>query len=239
MGRRPDRGGARLAGPLGVSAVLHALLLAALFVLRPEAPPPMPPMYRVDLVAAPPGPRQIGVVRPPAPEPEPAKPAPVPPRAETSPQEMPAPTPARPAPRRPAAPATPSTQPPSRSTPANAPRAGGGPTGGSGTDVASVRTEGIEFPYPGYLQNIVRQIALRFDQPRCAVCRADVRFLIHRDGSVSEIRVVQRSGDFRFDLDAQGAVEAAGNARAFGPLPSGFPDDVLTIVFSFDPRVLR
>ena len=43
-----------------------------------------------------------------------------------------------------------------RNTPA--PVAGGGETGGRGTDVANIRTEGIDFPFPGYLENIVREI---------------------------------------------------------------------------------
>ena len=73
------------------------------------------------------------------------------------------------------------------------PRPGGGPTGGKGTDVATVRSDGIEFPFPGYLNNIVRQIALNF-KPRNASARlkAEVRFLIHRDGSVSDITFVQQ-----------------------------------------------
>jgi len=117
--------------------------------------------------------------------------------------------------------------------------AGGGPVGGRGTDVATVRTEGIEFPYPGYLENIVRQIAERFDPPRDAAVRAELKFLIRRDGSVAIIQFVARSGVFAFDLEAQAAVEAAGNDRAFGPLPGGFPDDVLPVVFSFDPKAIR
>ena len=28
-------------------------------------------------------------------------------------------------------------------------------------------------------------------------------------------------------------------AKAFGPLPSGFKDDALPVVFSFDPRLIR
>jgi protein TonB len=119
------------------------------------------------------------------------------------------------------------------------PQAGGGPTGGRGTDVATVRTEGIEFPYPGYLNNIVRQIALRFDAPPNTAAHAEVHFLVHRDGSISDFRFVTRSGIFSFDLDAQGAVEQAGRVHAFGPLPAGYPDDVLPVTFSFDPRVLR
>ena len=237
---RRARGGLRLGMPIGIAAAGHAALLAALFLTRAGRGPTPPPIYRVDIVAAPPGPRAVGEVRPPTPTP----PAPTPPptRAQSAPTEptVPTRTPPPPATRRPPRKATP--VPPNAATPrtATAPPAGGGPQGGRGTDVATVRTQGIEFPYPGYLNNIVRQIALRFS-PRNpnAPLRAEMRFLIHRDGTVSDMSFVARSGNYAFDLDAQGAVEAAGDARAFGPLPSGFPDDVLPVVFSFDPAVLR
>jgi outer membrane biosynthesis protein TonB len=157
------------------------------------------------------------------------------PAAPTVPLKAAPPT-TRPAPTK-ATPVPPTAQP---AKPATAPAAGGGPTGGRGADVATVRTQGIEFPYPGYLNNIVRQIALRFS-PRNpnAPLRAEVRFVIRRDGSVSDFSFVTRSGNYAFDLDAQGAVEAAASARAFGPLPDAFPDDALPVVFSFDPSLLR
>jgi periplasmic protein TonB len=143
--------------------------------------------------------------------------------------------------RQPPAPATQVPQPaqPQRTAAADAPVAGGGPVGGRGTDVATVRTEGIEFPFPGYLENIVRQIAMRFDPPRSGSLRAEVMFLIRRDGTISSFRFLSRSGVFAFDQEAQGAVEQAGSVRAFGPLPDGFNDDVLPVIFSFDPRVIR
>jgi len=119
------------------------------------------------------------------------------------------------------------------------PRAGGGPTGGRGADVANVRTEGIEFPYPVYLQNVVRQIALQFRPSGNGALRAEVAFLIRRDGTISGLKLVSRSGNFSFDQDAMGAVEAAARANAFGPLPQGFTDDVLPVIFSFDPRLIR
>jgi TonB family protein len=103
-----------------------------------------------------------------------------------------------------------------------------------------VRVRGLDFPYPGYLANVVRQVAVRFQpERRDALLGAEVAFLIRRDGSVAELRVVRPSGSYAFDLEAQGAIEAAGSARAFGPLPDGFRDDVLPVTFSFDPRVLR
>jgi outer membrane biosynthesis protein TonB len=102
------------------------------------------------------------------------------------------------------------------------------------TDGLTVRSDGVEFPFPGYLNNVVRQIALNF-KPRnpSAPSKAEVRFLIHPDGSVSDLTFVRRSGNFSFDLEAQGAVETSSSIRAFGPLPSGFRGGVLPVVFGF------
>lgn len=122
---------------------------------------------------------------------------------------------------------------------APAPAAGGGPQGGRGADVANVSVEGIAFPYPGYLENVVRQIAIRFKPPGGRNLQAVVAFLIRRDGSVTGIRLTTRSGVYAFDTEAMGAVDAAAGARAFGPLPQGFADDVLPVIFSFDPRLIR
>jgi len=244
----------RLAGGIGVSAALHAAALVALLLHRPTPRAAEPPVYRVDLVAAPPGPRSIGTVTPtppaPAPTPTPPTPAPAPPpRAEAPPKTkaLPTPTKAKPKPAPPkATPMPPSKTTPPKSTAAKpktttpSPRAGGGPEGGQGADVANVHVKGLDFPFPGYLQNIVRQVALRFSPPnRAATLQADVSFLIHRDGSVSDVRVVKGSGSYGFDLEARGAIEAVSSARAFGPLPDTFHDDVLPVTFSFDPRVIR
>ena len=232
------RGDLRLRSSLVWSALLHVLVVGALVFGRSQATIPSPPMYRVTLIAAAPGPRQIGVVRetPPEPAPTPAPPAPAPvSRATPEPERMKAPpTKARPV-------RTPKTATPNAGTvaekPAPAPRAAGGSQGGRGADVANVRTDGIEFPFPVYLQNVVRQIALQFKPPPNSALRAEVSFLIRRDGSISGLRLVTRSGSFSFDQDAMGAVEAA--SRAFGPLPQGFTDDVLPVIFSFDPRLIR
>lgn len=223
------------------SALLHLLVVAGFLLGRRQPAVQAPPTYRVTLIAAPPGPRQVGVVREPRaePVPTPTPPTPVaPPRARATPEpeRMKAPpTKARPA----AAPktATPNAGTATPKPTAPAPRAGGGPQGGRGADVANVRTEGIEFPFPVYLQNVVRQIALQFKPPPGSALRAEVSFLIRRDGTVSGLRLVTRSGSFSFDQDAMGAVEAA--SRSFGPLPQGFTDDVLPVIFSFDPRLIR
>ena len=228
--------------PLGISAALHVVAALMLFLMRPDATEARPPVYSVNLVAAPAGERQMGIVAPPATQP--TREAPPPRRAEQPERMMPAPTTQPPPTRRqPTAPATPTPTPATKAeTPpvAQQQRAGGGPEGGRGTDVANVRTEGIEFPYRGYLDNIVRQVAVRFkpDNPN-APLRAEVWFRIHRDGSVTDVRFLTRSGVYAFDLEAQGAIEAAARDRAFGALPTGFTDDVLPVVFSFDPRIVR
>ena len=240
-----------LAAPFTLSAILHAAVATLLFnTLSERKPVALPPMYRVSIVAAPAGERAIGEVK--TSQPPAATPVTQPTATQSTVKELPLPT-AKPAPKTPArvtptqgkvAPSPKVSAPPeAKVTPAPktaAPKAGGGPTGGKGTDVATVRSDGIEFPFPGYLNNIVRQIALNF-KPRnpAARLKAEVRFLIHRDGSVSDLTFVRKSGNFSFDLEAQGAVEAASSVRGFGPLPDGFPDDVLPVVFSFDPEFMK
>ena len=241
-------GGSRHVAPFTLSALLHAAVATLLFnTLKERKPVALPPMYRVSIVAAPPGERAIGEVKSGQAKATTAVTQPT--TAQSTLKEMPLPK-AKPAQKTPAR-ATPSVSKPAAKAGATdakavpqpkteAPKAGGGPVGGKGTDVATVRSDGIEFPFPGYLNNIVRQIALNF-KPRNTNARlkAEIRFLIHRDGSVSDLTFIRRSGNFSFDLEAQGAVEAASSARRFGPLPDGFPDDVLPVVFSFDPEFLK
>lgn len=110
-----------------------------------------------------------------------------------------------------------------------------GETPSNGTDAVTVKTPGLSFPYPDYLRNIVSQVYRRWDRPRAGTRRAEVFFMILRDGSVRDIRFLTPSGDFTFDLAAQGAIEAAANAKAFGELPDGYPQDVLPVSFYFEP----
>ena len=230
-------GGRQLKGPLGVSLALHATIAALVLLgFRKGETPALPPIYKVNIVAAPPGPRAIGTVQPDVATPKPTTPPVAPPTpAKTKEPAVPI---AKVTPRKASERSTPVEKPAQETPPLPAPKAGGGPIGGKGTDVATVQTEGIDFPFPGYLNNIVRQIALRFNPSDASTGRrAEVRFVIRRDGSVIGIGFVTRSGSYAFDLEAQGAIEAA--ASQFGPLPEGFNDDALPVVFSFDPRVIR
>lgn len=237
----------RLGLPLGVSVLLHAALVAlATLVVQQSAGETLarPPVYKVSLVAAPAGPRQMGVVRPPAAEPAPPpppEPQPTPPAPEqVQASRMPPPPVEQPvAQRPPPTRATPNVTEKAAPVPRDVPTAGGGPEGGRGTDVANVQLRGINFPYQGYLDNVVRQIAVRFKPDNARNYSAEVFFKINRDGSIADLRLVKRSGDFLFDQEALGSIEAAGKTNAFGPLPSGFTDDILPVFFSFDPNLIR
>lgn len=233
---RQRTGTATLGRSLWVSGVLHGAAIASLLLFGSRGAPVQAPIYRVELIAAPRGERAIGVVD--APKETPTETST--PKVTTPPAaERPTPATDRPAPRRTPTRATPTPDARRTRTPEQTQRAGGGPVGGTGTDVANIRTEGLSFPYPEYLNNIVRQIQLRFKPRNAGNLVAEVVFLIRRDGGIHELQVQRRSGNVAFDLEAQGAVESAAAARAFGPLPAGWGDDVLRIIFTFEPSLVN
>ena len=210
---------------------LHVLAGAAVWMPRASPRRLPPPVYKVELVAAPlPDPsakRAPEAVERPA-----AQPVPIPRKVQpkrTSVAKTPPPPQARPDVIREPAP---------RTTPNVAPAPGEKPS--TGSDVATVKTSGVEFPFPEYLRNLVAQVYRRWQRPtENVMLQAEVLFLVHRDGSVSGLQFVRRSGNFAFDLEAQGSVEASGTARAFGELPDGYPADVLPVSFFFNPSATR
>jgi outer membrane biosynthesis protein TonB len=225
-----------VAGAAG-TALIHASLLL-LVVAGIKTPPPMAPIYTVELVAAP---RPSPSARPapeavsrPAEQPDPGPPAPKP--SKTTAVPVPTKTPPKPKPTGPRSEPDPvKREPAPRSQSQVAPAPGETPS--TGTDAVNIKTPGLQFAYPEYLRNIVAQVYRRWDRPGGnQSLRAEVSFFIMRDGSVRDIRFVTPSGNFSFDLSAQGAIEAAGNARAFGPLPDGYEADVLPVSFFFTPR---
>jgi len=222
--RQPPGRAAGLVGTLLVHAAAVVFLLATVKPTKAS-----PPSYAVDLVAAP-APTQKRLAREALPTPPPLeKPAPVKP-TPPKPTKIPAP----PKPKTPPPPTEVTKEPPPKTTSQATPAPGETPS--TGSDVATIKTPGLAFPYPEYLRNIVTQIYQRWDRGSANQRNfAEISFLILRDGSVREIRFVTRSGSFGFDLNAQGAIEAAGNTRAFGPLPDGWNADVLPVSFYFKP----
>jgi protein TonB len=212
--------------------LLHGAVIGGIVIAGGAAAKTMPPIYKVQLIAAPAGPRAEGVVDAPAPT-APTKATPAPESKKATDTKLARRT------SRPTKAATPIVAPKAVSK-APAAKAGGGETGGRGSDVVNVNTAGIEFPFPGYLSNIVRQIALAFEVPSGSQSlSAEVSFLIRRDGTVTGIRLLTSSRSYVFDQSALAAVEAAGRTGKLGPLPKEFSDDVLPVIFSFDPKRMR
>jgi outer membrane biosynthesis protein TonB len=231
----PPLGGIGIAGTLGLHLAVVATFLAA-GVTRPR--PLAPIAYRVSLIAAPPpgGAPSAAAAQPSAAQsaPQPAAPA----AHRPAPAPVPAPAPSRAAPA--AAPAPAGAAAPHAATAApGASSAVSGPANSTtaGADAATIRTEGVEFPFPGYLRNLVSQVYQRWRPPPSqAALVAEILFFLHRDGSVTGLQFIRRSGSFGFDLEAQGAIESAARAGAFGALPDGFGPDVLPVSFFFNPR---
>jgi periplasmic protein TonB len=222
--RQPQGRAAGLVGTILVHAAAVGFLLAT---VKPSKA--SPPTYAVDLVAAP-APTQKRLAREALPTPPPEeKPAPVKP-TPPKPTKMPAP----PKPKTPPPPEEVKKEPPPKTASPATPAPGETPS--TGSDVATIKTPGLAFPYPEYLRNIVTQVYQRWDRGSASQRNfAEISFLILKDGSVRDIHFVTRSGSFAFDLNAQGAVEAAGNNHAFGPLPDGWDADVLPVSFYFKP----
>lgn len=230
---------ARAVGLLG-TLVVHAAAVGFL-VATVKPSKASPPSYAVNLVAAPaPSTKRLAREALPTPPPE-EKPAPTPPKpipAKEKPAPV-APKPPKPAKATPAPAPTPAPteterEPSPKTAAPVAPAPGEAPS--TGSDVATIKTPGLAFPYPEYLRNIVTQVYQRWDRGSARQNSfAEISFLILRDGSVRDIRFVTRSGSFAFDLDAQGAIEAAGNSRSFGELPDGWETDVLPVSFYFKP----
>jgi periplasmic protein TonB len=242
--RARPRGGAVLG-----SIALHATLVAAFWISGRQLAERMPEfrVYRVNIVSPPPqvqgdptpavqAPEPVPEVPPPAAEPPPPPPrieTPRPPPQQAPPQQQQPPpaetrsqtqTPPREPPRE--------TPPPRESTPArgNNPQ----PVEVAG-DGINVQMEGAEFPFPGYLENVISQIHRHFRWSGAPNLEAQVHFYILTDGSVGGIRVIRPSGNVRFDLEATSAVEQAGRRGAFGPLPDGWQQDRLWVSFRFLP----
>jgi periplasmic protein TonB len=199
--------------------VIHVGAVLALILSIAAAPKASPPTYAVELVAAAP---RAGAARPAA---ETRSNPVAPPVAKAKPKP---------------APVKSSSQPAAKNTPVKTaspvtPLPGETPSGGS--DIANVDLKGKAFPYPEYLRNLVAQIYRRWNRPvGNASLTTEVGFVILRDGTVKSIEMVSTSRSYSFDLEARGAIEAAASAKAFGPLPAGYPADYLQISFLFTPR---
>jgi hypothetical protein len=218
----------------GASLGVHVGLLALMLGSSPVVSSPMDFVsYQIEIVSPPPlvqgtedipSTEQLVVDRP---DPEPVQEE----AAGTAPvvEDKPKPKPPEPAQRaNTLAEPGEETKPGSSTAPAS-------PTGVEGGEGINVRLEGVRRDYPAYYNNIIRQIVRCFRWQGQGSWETTVYFVIHRDGNVSDMNFVNRSGNPTFDIEAMGAVECAGRGR-FGNLPEDLPWDVLPVQFRFSPE---
>ncbi len=212
-------------GALAASATLHGLVALVVVLAGSAAPRMLPPQtYRVKLVAA-------------AAERAPERLEPQPPEVA---EEEHRPPPPLPTPER-----VPETKQPTvvkEEKPPVEPKREPARADEEGEEEVNISLEGRscgDLLTQAYCNNITRQVLRYWRRPTGGrALGAELAFVIEEDGSVSEIEWKQRSGDATFDLEARGAIEAAGRQRAFGPLPERYPLDRLRVTFFFDPRRL-
>jgi len=241
------------------SGALHVAVFV-LFLLGPGPKPfewDRADAVPVDLVSAP---VEIPDPTPPPPEPKPVVPEPKPVVEEAPPQETPKESPPDPAPVKEAPKPKPKPQrvfkkyaPPNRddepslkerleqrlehvaeqsaeTTPAQtAPAAPAPPS----TNSASV--EAVNFPYEWYLNVLRTKILAAWDPPGERLLtghRRDVvvRFRIHRDGSITDVRIDGASGTPGLDTSAQRAIERGG---PYPPLPPAYEEQWLDLGVRF------
>jgi outer membrane biosynthesis protein TonB len=206
---------------VAASVGLH-LGIVAVFVLAGIRLRSVPPMeqFRVTLISPPPQvqgpPEPVETSSPVAVTPEPPKPVPKPEPVKEPPRTQ-APKP-KPVEKKP------------DPTPPKGPDPKPAPVGGENIQLEQ---DGREFQYPEYLENIALQINRYFRWNGPADLEAEVIFYILRNGSVGGIRVVRKSGNFRFDLQTAEALDEIGRARAFGALPEGWQRDRLYVSYTF------
>ncbi len=216
--RGPGRGA--IAGSVGLHAALVLLFIAS--GLRPQPELPELIVYRVNIVSPPP--QVLGEPEPPTPEP--------PKVVQERPVEAPPkPQPKAPPVQRPTVQEKPEPKQESKPAQGENPE----PTAKVGGDDLNIQIDGETFPYPEYLANIVTQIHRYFRWRGASGLTAEVYFVIRRDGSVQDIRLLRGSGNLEFDYEAMGAIEAVGTRGMFGPLPEGYKSDRLPVAFRFRP----
>ena len=100
---------------------------------------------------------------------------------------------------------------------------GGGLSQGATTDYA-------DFCCPAYLKQMTDMIQRNWNQNQGASGQVQVRFVIRRDGMLSDVQIEKPSGISMLDLESQRAIL---NTRQVPPLPREFTENALTVHLVF------
>jgi TonB family protein len=121
---------------------------------------------------------------------------------------------------------------PAESAPAEA---AASPPAAAAPSEATASVEAVNFPYEWYLNVLRTKIFAAWDPPGerlLAGHRRDVvvRFRIHRDGTITNLRIDDASGTPGLDTSAQRAIERGG---PYPPLPPAYEEDWLDLGVRF------
>jgi len=112
---------------------------------------------------------------------------------------------------------------------------GAGAPGGAGRSSASFGDGLANFPHAFYAESVRRKIAANwqagFWRENLLSRRAQISFILRRDGTIVKPYLAERSGDANFDLTCLRGVEMA---APFPPLPKGFAGNEIKILFDFE-----
>lgn len=223
--RRPEATGRRWKSFL-TAVVLHAVLASSFFLVPLVAASSQEPFEFVAVQIVPV--QALGVTRPePAPPAaEPAAPEPEP-EPETVSLPEPTKTPSKPEPSKTES-DTPPVPAPSRAEPK---QRMGSPTGSSlGTSAFGAAVGGLDNPdfvYSYYIDQMLALISANWLRPSLgAGVEAVVHFRIHRDGRISDVRIIRSSGYNSFDLAGLRAVQLA---APFPRFPQSYQHDTLGV----------
>jgi protein TonB len=186
-------------------------------VLATENPSPAPAIQKQQTLPAP----DLKAI--PIPVKQPAKPKPVPPKPQQQEQKHP------------------QAEPPKQhranfgeQQPAALPKSMA-PAPAAASSPVAVQGGAAGFRYPWYVDVITRKVRqnwyIQEVDPSTPVGRqVTVTFLVARDGSPSQIRIVSSSGSPSLDTSALRAVQ---RVETFGPLPAGYAGSSLSVAYTF------
>ena len=87
-----------------------------------------------------------------------------------------------------------------------------------------------------YMRNLEQKIKNNWAPPKKgSMKRVKTQFTIHRDGTITDIKITGSSGDVLVDSAAKAAIEASSPVE---PLPKEFKGESVPIEFTFDYNVL-
>lgn len=222
------------------SVFTHLLVIAVTWFVPDLFAKPPEPFEAVSVFVVPPS--ALGVEEPPPPPPPRVEPPP----PEPPPPEPPPPEPPPPEPPPPDVPVLveeqeqkperkpevkPKVQPPPPPPPAAPPKRKGSPFGkalGASSNKATIGVEDPNFTYGYYLNQVVGQISQNWSRPPVGseIKQALFHFRIERNGTITDLRLVEPSKSDIFDRKAERAIEAS---SPLPPLPKSYKQSSLGI----------